>query len=404
MQFSNDTNRDTLQKTGPGLFTDVVMNAAQQHPSSEHDPWGVRFLPRVSFGVHPKGLDGVLPNSPDVIVQHHYIGSWKWRAWPFQFGSSPAPPPPAPSNATSPSRSRRLEFAVVSVHWEPSFDVYVFPAGSPDAPPGSFTALASRWLTQYGRWHLEASTPPRGIGIADPVVGALERNGGDFVAVTPGLGFVALAAAARGKRVRALVSAEPSPVTQLFERAVERNGFAHDGLVSVFRARGDDASTASQVLGTNRSRTGASVVYLGAVDAVHAGGWATWGVEATLRLASSERPAAVVLEHQPGRSEAWAAGGASALFNRLASLGYTEIAHTGAVCTEQWMNMTIGSTGRRPFLDSSTKPSFLPFLSTDGTPALLEVPKWCLANITTVGRVAMLGSDAEPETFLLTFG
>lgn len=46
------------------------------------DPWNVRVLPKVHFGVHPLGLDGVSPDDPDIVVLHHFLGSWKKRSWP----------------------------------------------------------------------------------------------------------------------------------------------------------------------------------------------------------------------------------------------------------------------------------------------------------------------------------
>lgn len=43
------------------------------------DPWTVRILPKVHFGVHPVGLDGIEPDAPGITVLHHYLGTWKVR-------------------------------------------------------------------------------------------------------------------------------------------------------------------------------------------------------------------------------------------------------------------------------------------------------------------------------------
>ena len=47
------------------------------------DPWQVRILPKIYWGVHPVGLDGMAPTEPRVGVLHHFLGSWKvkggWR-------------------------------------------------------------------------------------------------------------------------------------------------------------------------------------------------------------------------------------------------------------------------------------------------------------------------------------
>ena len=74
-KFSNNTNRDTLERTGPGVWTDAVLRHALA--SSE---WPVRILPRVAFGINPKdAADPVPPDHEGVAVLHHFLGSWKVR-------------------------------------------------------------------------------------------------------------------------------------------------------------------------------------------------------------------------------------------------------------------------------------------------------------------------------------
>jgi hypothetical protein len=51
--------------------------APQGQTLAADDPWGVRILPRVAFGAHPSGVDGVDPHSPGVYALHHFMGSWK---------------------------------------------------------------------------------------------------------------------------------------------------------------------------------------------------------------------------------------------------------------------------------------------------------------------------------------
>jgi hypothetical protein len=42
------------------------------------DPWKVRILPRVAFGVRPVGDDAALrPDTPGVVVLHHFLSSWQ---------------------------------------------------------------------------------------------------------------------------------------------------------------------------------------------------------------------------------------------------------------------------------------------------------------------------------------
>ena len=124
--FTNNTNRDTLERTGPGAFTDVIVrqfwlhsktsrpvkdvlaplatsawgtedtpetqarreeekllhNSKSLHDSAvagargrAGDAWNVRVMPKVSFGVHPTGDDGVPFDDPGVLVAHHFLGS-----------------------------------------------------------------------------------------------------------------------------------------------------------------------------------------------------------------------------------------------------------------------------------------------------------------------------------------
>jgi hypothetical protein len=120
--FSNNTNRDTLERTGPGIWTDVVLRHSMRHPMHKvrrggrpapasagcaaarrpppaalaprqpgsrpacaarrpqlDDPYKVRVLPRVAFGVHPAGGDGLAPDALGIVTLHHFMGSWKVR-------------------------------------------------------------------------------------------------------------------------------------------------------------------------------------------------------------------------------------------------------------------------------------------------------------------------------------
>ena len=55
------------------------------------DPWNVRIMPKVHFGVHPMGLDEMGPDSPDIVVQHHFVGAWKKKGgWGVARELSPA--------------------------------------------------------------------------------------------------------------------------------------------------------------------------------------------------------------------------------------------------------------------------------------------------------------------------
>lgn len=70
--FSADSRLDTLERTGAGLFTDVLLAHAAAHPPAQRqDPWGVRLLPRITFGAPVKPAHGLSPADPGVAVLHH---------------------------------------------------------------------------------------------------------------------------------------------------------------------------------------------------------------------------------------------------------------------------------------------------------------------------------------------
>lgn len=43
------------------------------------DPFNVRVMPKVTFGAHPLGYDGLAADDPGIVVLHHFLGSWKMR-------------------------------------------------------------------------------------------------------------------------------------------------------------------------------------------------------------------------------------------------------------------------------------------------------------------------------------
>ena len=86
-QFMNNTNRNTLEKTGPGAFTDAIMHAYWEDYNNEDDKWTIKVLPRVAFGTHPSESDSEdglsQKEEKNVFVAHYFLGSWKkdWGAY-----------------------------------------------------------------------------------------------------------------------------------------------------------------------------------------------------------------------------------------------------------------------------------------------------------------------------------
>jgi hypothetical protein len=97
---------DTLERTGPGLFTDVVN---EWNDGGDHGDWGrIVVLPRSAFGEgfglykRQKRLDRLMRRD-DVYVLHHFEGTWKPPAPPSAYrrnssgGSSPQVRVPRPA-------------------------------------------------------------------------------------------------------------------------------------------------------------------------------------------------------------------------------------------------------------------------------------------------------------------
>ena len=36
-------------------------------------------MPKITFGAHPLGYDGLSADDPGIVVLHHFLGSWKMR-------------------------------------------------------------------------------------------------------------------------------------------------------------------------------------------------------------------------------------------------------------------------------------------------------------------------------------
>ena len=281
--FTNNTNRDTLERTGPGAFTDVVMRQFWKHSRANDaiatgltpwgteedaaradeetrgdlalgtktptppDAWNVRVLPKVSFGTHPSGEDGVSQGDPDVLVAHHFLGSWKSRkGWSgarksaselvttfYHAVSGDLPAYRARISRADkwyamPEVNERAAYPT-STTWEPPFDILTHLLGSEASSPslaaaGASLAAHGRW--QAGRWDAKQPTS------AEALVGSLSahRRSAALLDVGAGAGYFTLAAAARGRRV---VSYEWAPA----ERGLLRAGVAHNGFGDVVDVR-----------------------------------------------------------------------------------------------------------------------------------------------------------------------
>ena len=297
--FTNNTNRDTLERTGPGAFTDAVLRHFWRHSAarramratpgvvsedvdaviddvstdeSEDDSkgndsivdddddddaktlkWSVRVLPKVSFGTHPSGEDGVRQDDAGVLVAHKFLGSWKsskgWSdgksVWDLlrTFWHSVVLGDIVQHRARASRRDRwyampktteTTAYPVSCASFDPPFDALTYLLGSnPNSLRGSAVERGGASLTKWGRDQpgrdVDAALRPTS---AEALVGSLEtfRNPkaatgetAALVDVGAGLGYFSLAAASRGFRALAL---EPdASARELLAASAAHNGF-----------------------------------------------------------------------------------------------------------------------------------------------------------------------------------
>ena len=301
--FTNNTNRDTLERTGPGAFTDVIVRQFWLHSKATEaakdvlapratsawgtedipevqarleearrrvpgtrgqkgDAWNVRVMPKVSFGVHPTGEDGVPFDDPGVLVAHHFLGSWKSRkGWnsakkgvgdyitlfftSLGLGKSGleeyrAQLSHADPFYAMPKVNERAGYPV-SAAFDPPFDMLTHLSGSNAS--GGVVDVVGASLTKWGGWQA-GRYEPKAPTSAEALVGSLssargrgsrEGGGGVLLDVGAGLGLFSLAAAARGFPV---IAYEWGGGDELLEASVAHNGFGELVDVRVVRVGG----------------------------------------------------------------------------------------------------------------------------------------------------------------------
>jgi hypothetical protein len=298
--LSSVANLDTLERTGPGAWTDAVLAAAGAHPPAS-GRWPVRILPRVSFGAHPKGYDGVSAADPRVLVLHHFLGSWKklggWGpgglvaalrpaapeappagAWPA--AAATAAPAASPPSRTGPGPRGQAGDPAAGLY--PVWPLPSIVVGAPGAAAGAAGAAApsqarphavlvplvgagepvggedpAAALTAFGGWQ-PGGLPARGPTPTDALVSALVgRAGGEgggaggrvLLDLGAGVGAASLAAAAAG---HAVIAAEAGPASAAaLAGSIAYNGFGD--LVKLHRVvvggRGAAASASGACVG-----------------------------------------------------------------------------------------------------------------------------------------------------------
>lgn len=428
-KFSNNTNRDTLERTGPGIWTDVILKHAFQHPAAEQDdPWKVRILPRVAFGVHPAGLDGLPPDAKEITVLHHFLGTWKvkggwYKRKPLHRRAleilSPLVPwrrAQASNLPEEPIRSSGVKHFPVSVGFDPPFSIMVNLIGQGDLQSGSdISSVLSNW----GVWQPGLS-PSRRPTVVDALIGSLrgKTRYATFVDVGAGIGYFSLAAAARGHRVLAFEVSNKS--THALKSSIEYNGFEHlvklhavplgdsseliclkprlqmDGApIDVNTLRGYGNTTIHQASGASvcslpiMRRTLTDVLgndtSVGALR-VSANGHEGWIVNGAMPYLIKHQPDVIYLEFAPRLMQRTGFSKPAGILLQLHELGYKDMAHAGHVCDDRWGNITSALRGHGTF--------------TAAAQAALQQPTWCKLRPDQFQMLADYGHEI-PENIIM---
>ena len=389
-KLSDNTNRDTLEKTGPGIFTDIVLRHSKSHPPfsvNDEQSWPIRFLPRVALGAHPKNKDGVMANSPEVKVLHHFMGGWKshfvcWskcksRKWGKKhigdfnhelYGSSE-------TKKLLYTEFNERKFFPVSSNFKPTFEISVHKMGAEVNPGGEDI---SNLLSKYGRYQAGLH-PTENPSVVDALVGSLggKKRSVKLLDIGAGIGFFSLAAAARGHDVEAFETSAMS--LEAFEDSRKRNGF--EDFIKIHKIALGEASftkeyrvsgeTSPEVLHTVRhgypsmpredvglNAIGANVRRLtteyrkledgislnktvGAVR-ISANGWESAIIDGGRGLFGhpSNYPSIVLIEMNYAASIRAGQPDPARVLSKLYDLGYTKISHAGPICKRRYKAQT----------------------------------------------------------------
>lgn len=418
-KFSDNTNRDTLEKTGPGIFTDVVLRHSSSHPpfsANNEELWPVRFLPWVALGSHPLNKEGVRSDSSDVRVLHHFMGGWKshfvcWSKCKGKFlrrrtrGAGFTHDLHETSSLKSELYLDSIERKLfpVSANFKPAFEIFVYRKGKEIFPGQQDVSDA---LFKYGRWQ-EGLNPAEKPSVVDALVGSLggKKRSVKLLDIGAGIGFFSLAAAARGHDVESFEVSQMALAA--FEKSRERNGF--EDFIKIHKvALGNDTSSRNFSIshdmsagtvqsirhgypfetevsklssaGGNLSEEAVTVNYkrledvislnktVGAVR-ISANGWEGAIIEGGLKLFGHKTnyPSIVLVEMNYKSSlEAGQPNPEQVLF-KLYELGYVKISHAGPICRRRWR------TQARGLLYPRGKPSTWCSLNPEDFSTFLEV-------------------------------
>ena len=395
--FTKASNRNTLEKTGPGAFTDALMKHFESQRTDGKTFWNVRMLPKVAFGTHPLGEEGVSQEHPDVVIAHRYSGGWKHKSgWNGKrsifdhmsiFYHSLKNDLPEYREKIA-SRDEHFQMPPVengrmypvSTIWEPSFDLMTPLVGT---VMDKEREAEGYWMTMYGRPRLATQKPlPSGQTPADILFSGLERHAGQhvpergvFVDIGAGLGYYTNAAASHGQDVYAYEWYREHGIN--LRAAVDYNGYASNVKIdtdfAVSRAEHMFDALFSQV---------------SKIDAMRIAGRG-YDVEilrgANLLFAGEKRPDVLLLElnvHVIGEVSSHSTKDITQSIEYLWNQGYTDVGHVGPACDGRGVRTvkSLGAARRKSAFESTV---------------------WCRLDLNSLKGVLSAMHDDEPETIVL---
>jgi len=399
--FTKASNRNTLERTGPGAFTDTIMSHFEGLRTGGKTFWNVRVLPKVVLGTHPLGEEGVSQKHPDVVIAHRYSGGWKkktgWNGkrrwydhiailWHSIMSDLPAYREKLAArdeHFQMPLVDPKREYPVTAL-WEPAFDLMTPLVGTMEEKDASskseHRSAEGYWLTLYGRPKVVTHSPLRaGQNPAEILFAGLERHAGKhiperavFIDIGAGLGYYSNAAASHGDDVYSYEWDET--LLANFKTSVEYNNF-------------DDHVKISADLGKLKSGEAFRDMLLKTkkIDAMRIAGR---GYEMDILdgfkmfVAAGDFPMALLLEMRPALIEASTKHSTEdiiAMFQYLWSNGYTDIGHVGPACDGRGVRK----------------------IKTKGLKSQFENTAWCRIDIASVKGVLSAMSEDEFETIIM---
>lgn len=394
--FTKSTNRNTLERTGPGAFTDALMDHFQKLRAGKANTfWNVRMLPKVNFGTHPLGEEGVSQDHPDVVIAHRYSGGWKdksgWngkRKWyehmAILFHSLKSDLPEYRERIAARDEHFQMptvdkdKMYPVNAIWDPSFDLLTPLVGTSN---DEVTTAEGYWLTLYGRPKLATIAPLRagetpadmllmGLNLRAATGGA--NNKAIFVDVGAGFGYYTIAMASRAHDVYAYEWDDT--MVKNVRAAIDYNGFRDNVQVMTERinTQGGDKVTALTSLAAR----------VGKIDGLRISGRAINGalLDGAKSLFSSPlHPGVVLLEISVKKlaSSGYSTERFIELFEFMWNVGYTDVGHAGPSCDGR---------GVRPLKSNEH--------------SVFESKAWCRIDVSSIARVITAMDDDELEAIV----